>query len=150
MGAVAVEVLDVLCGALVGGDVGEDKAVAEAVAQLAVEAELELLGVDRAPPARARRGKLRAREAHPADDEPQRLALPARGRVAGLGDLGAVHPLRLLPSGVGDPRERAPHRRGARQRHREARALGAQSLEQLKRVVGGINPEGRLAVAGGQ
>jgi hypothetical protein len=53
LGPVAVEAFDLLGGALGGGDIGEDEADAVAVAALAVEAELELLGVDRAPPARA-------------------------------------------------------------------------------------------------
>jgi len=70
LGAVAVEVLDLPCRALVAWDVGEDEALAKAVALLAVEAELELAGVDRGSPARALACDLGAAKAHPAHDQP--------------------------------------------------------------------------------
>jgi len=85
LGAVAVEVLDLPCRALVAWDVGEDEALAKAVALLAVEAELELAGVDV-----GRRRELwlaiwarlkRTRRTI----SPSGSMLPACGGVAGLG-----------------------------------------------------------------
>jgi hypothetical protein len=51
------------------------------VASLAVEHELELLGVDGAAAAGALARDLRAREAHPAHEQTQRFVLRALGRV---------------------------------------------------------------------
>ena len=105
LGSGAVEALDLLPRAPFARDVGEDEAVAEAVVGLAIDAELELLGVDRAAAPRGGAGELGAGEAHPADDQPQGFVAPALGHVARLGDLGAVYLERLAPGLVGDLRE---------------------------------------------
>ncbi len=60
--------------------------------------------------------------------------------------LQARSPVRLsfawqaVASAIGDLRQRLPHRRAARDRHREACVLLAQALQQLHHVVGGVDP----------
>ena len=149
LGAVAVEMLDP--DGRLPVDVGEDEAVAVDQGDLAVERELQLLGVDRLERSGAAPlGDLRGGERHPADDQPQRLVLPAARTVGPLGDLRARHLECVCPGVLGDFGERAPHRLAARHRHREPGALFAQPLEQLELVVSRVDPEDRRRVPLGQ
>ena len=93
---------------------------------LPLQRELQLLGVDCLQASGALQASdLRGAEDGAADDQPQRLVLPAIRAVGGLGDLCALHVERVLPGILADRGQCLPHRLASGYRHGEPRALTA-------------------------
>ena len=86
----------------------------------------------------------------PANDQPQRLVLPAGRDVGRLGNLGVLKALSRLPRLLTDALQRRPHRTGARHRDREAHLVLAAVVKQINAIEPRIKPGADRPMTAGQ